>query len=343
MKLIRNLLDRLYDIRALSAFKPVLDAVDGFFYGTDKITGNAPHIYDSIDIKRYMSVVIIALLPAIAASVYFFGLKVLLLIAVSYTFGGIVEVGFAMARKKEINEGFLVTGMIYPLLLPPTVPLWVAAVGIVFGVFFGKEVFGGTGKNIFNPALVGRLFITIAFPAIMTSSWVHPMTDALTSATPLVLFKTSGTLAPITALLFGGLPGSIGEIFRIGIILGGIFLIYTRVGNWRVTVSYIGAVLVMAALGSCFIPGTIAPPGFQIFTGGLLFGAFFMATDPVTSPFTRAGKYIFGAGCGILTILIRGFSGFVEGVMFSIILMNAFTPLIDHLVLKLTYKPVIKR
>lgn len=343
MKPIRILLDKLYDIRALSVFKPVLDAADEFFYGTDKITVNAPHIVDSIDIKRYMSVVIIALVPAAAASVYFFGLRSLMLIAVSYTFGGMVEVGFALIRKKVINEGFLVTGLIYPLLLPPTVPLWVAAVGIVFGVFFGKEVFGGTGKNIFNPALVGRLFITIAFPAIMTASWIHPVTDAVTSATPLVMFKTSGMLTPVAALLLGGMPGSMGEIFRIGIIFGGIFLIFTRVGNWRVPVSYLGSVFVLSALGSHFLPETIAPPVFQIFAGGLLFGAFFMATDPVTSPFTRNGKYIFGVGCGILTVLIRGFSGFVEGVMFSIILMNALAPLIDHIVMKFKYKPAIKK
>lgn len=343
MKLIRTALDRLYKVKLLSKFKPVLDAADEFFFSPEEITAGPPHVVDNLEIKRYMSTVIIALIPAAAASVYFFGLKALMLIAVSYIFGGIVEVGFAIARKGEINEGFLVTGLIYPLLLPPTVPLWVAAVGIVFGVFFGKEVFGGTGKNIFNPALVGRLFITIAFPAIMTSSWLHPVTAAVTSATPLGIFKTAGEVTLYSSLLLGKVPGSMGEIFRIGIILGGVFLMLTRVSNWRVPVSYLGAVFISGLIGNFLIPGKVAPPLFQILAGGLLLGAFFMATDPVTSPFTRVGKFIYGAGCGIFTVLIRSFSGFVEGVMFSIVLMNALAPLIDHLVLKMQYKPVIKK
>jgi len=290
-----------------------------------------------------MSVVIVALLPAALASLYFFGIKALSLIAVSYIFGGTVEVVFSVVRKKEINEGFLVTGLIFPLLLPPSTPLWIAAVGIVFGVFFGKEVFGGTGKNLFNPALVGRLFITIAFPSVMTSSWIHPLTDAVTSATPLTVFKTSGEITPGLSLLFGGQPGSMGETFRIGIVLGGIFLMYTRVSSWRVPVMYLGSVFILSLAGNIFVPANIAPPLFQLLSGGLLYGAFFMATDPVTSPFTNAGKMIFGAGCGFFTVLIRGFSGFVEGVMFSIILMNALAPLIDHYVLQIKYKPMIKR
>ena len=245
------MLDQAYKISILKPFKPVIDAADAFFFGTDRITDSSPHILDNIDIKRYMSVVIVALLPAALASLYFFGIKALSLIAVSYIFGGTVEVVFSVVRKKEINEGFLVTGLIFPLLLPPSTPLWIAAVGIVFGVFFGKEVFGGTGKNLFNPALVGRLFITIAFPSVMTSSWIHPLTDAVTSATPLTVFKTSGEITPGLSLLFGGQPGSMGETFRIGIVLGGIFLMYTSERSLKALVSSTRRVIL--SLGFIFL------------------------------------------------------------------------------------------
>lgn len=219
-------------------------------------------------------------------------------------------------------------------------PLWVVAVGIVFGTFFGKEVFGGTGRNIFNPALVGRIFITIAFPEIMTTSWKIPLMDAITSATPLTLYKTGHVIAPYRDLLMGNAAGSLGETFRLGIIIGGIFLMWTKISNWRIPVSYLGSVLVFSIIGNMLVPLKIAPFLFQILSGGLLFGAMFMATDPVTSPFTREGKYVFGILCGFFTILIRSFSGYVEGVMFSILFMNAFSPLIDQIVLKIKYKPL---
>jgi len=340
MKLLRLLIDRLYNVRALNKLKPLIDAVDAGMFGPAETTKDGPHIVDSVDIKRYMSFVIVALLPATMASIYFYGLSALKIIIVSYIVGGAVEVIFAIIRKKEIHEGFLITGLIFPLVLPPTTPLWVVAVGIVFGVLFGKEMFGGTGRNIFNPALVGRLFITIAFPAIMTTSWQMPFTDAITSATPLAVYKTTGSMASFFDLLIGQTAGSMGETCRIAIVLGGIFLILTKVSNWRVPVCYIGSVFLFALIGNHFMPARIAPPAFQVLTGGLLFGAMFMATDPITSPFTRAGKYSFGILCGILTVLIRSFSGYVEGVMFSIVIMNAMTPLIDHIVLMLKYHSV---
>ena len=262
-------------------------------------------------------------------------------------------------------------------------------------------MFGGTGRNIFNPALVGRLFITIAFPVIMTTGWQEPFTHAMTEATPLGYYKSIATpsevdpemvdsetvqalftsassvrhcaedpcsafdgvevycldartlkeakkyeieqaeqLISYSDLLTGHAAGSMGETCRIAIIVGGVFLMFTKAGNWRTPVTYIGAVFVFAAIGHGLLPERIAPPVFQVFTGGLLFGAFFMATDPVTSPFTRCGKYVFGILCGLLTVLIRSFSGYVEGVMFSIVIVNAFTPLIDHSVLALKYRPV---
>ena len=340
MKLVRLLLDRLYKIPVLNKAEPLIEAVDAALFGTDETTRGAPHIVDSIDTKRYMSCAIAALVPATLASIYFYGLNTIMIIAVSYAAGFFVEFMFAVVRKHKIHEGFLVTGLIFPLVLPPTTPLWVVAVGVMFGVLFGKEMFGGTGRNIFNPALVGRLFITIAFPAIMTTSWQMPFTDAITSATPLAVYKTTGSMASIPDLLVGNTPGSMGETCRIAIIIGGLFLIFTKASNWRIPVTYFGSVFIFAVIGNQFLPERIAPPLFQLFTGGLMFGAFFMATDPVTSPFTCAGKYTFGILCGVLTVLIRSFSGYVEGVMFSIVIMNAFAPLIDHVVLALKYRPV---
>lgn len=340
MKGLKSLLHQLAGVKALRSFKTIFLTIEGIVFGIPETTAEAPHFVDHIDIKRYMSIVILALLPAAAASIYFYGWQAVKIILVSYIAGGVVEVIFAVIRKKEIEEGFLVTGLIFPLILPPTVPMWVVVVGITFGVFFGKEVFGGTGRNIFNPALVGRLFITIAFPQIMSSSWQKPFADAITSATPLSMFKTQVFLTPNMELLLGQAAGSMGEIFRLGIIIGGLFLMVTRVSNWRVPVSYLGSVFIFSLLGNLAAPAKIAPPAFQLLAGGLLFGAMFMATDPVTSPFTRTGKIVFGIMCGLLTVLIRSFSGYTEGVMFSIIFMNALTPLIDHTILSLKYRRI---
>ena len=342
MKFVRLLLDGLYKIPVVNKAEPLIEAVDAALFGTTDTTEGVPHIVDSIDSKRYMTCAIIAILPATLFSIYSYGLRAILIIAVSYMAGFFVEFIFAVIRKHKIHEGFLVTGLIFPLVLPPTTPLWVVAVGVIFGVLFGKEMFGGTGRNIFNPALVGRLFITIAFPAIMTTSWQLPFEDVITSATPLAVYKTTQVMASFPDLLTGNTAGSMGETCRIAIILGGLFLIFTKVSNWRTPLSYLGSVFIFAVIGNHFLPGSIAPAGFQILTGGLLFGAFFMATDPITSPFTQAGKYTSGILCGILTDLIRSFSGYVEGVMFSIVIVNAFTPLIDHIVLALKYRPVKK-
>ncbi len=338
MKALRALFAALAKARVLRPVKPIMHTIEGIVLGSRETTVGAPHIRDRIEIKRYMSTVILALLPCTVAAVVFYGWKAVAMIVVSYLVGGVIEVLFALIRKKEIEEGFLVTGLIFPLILPPTAPLWMVAVGVAFGVFFGKEVFGGTGRNIFNPALVGRIFITIAFPELMSARWQKPFTDAVTAATPLGLFKSGGQLTPLLDLLFGQVGGSMGELFRIGIIAGGLFLIVTRVANWRVPLAYLASVALFSWIGNLAAPQTIAPPQFQLLAGGLLFGAFFMATDPVSSPSTKAGKYIFGLVCGIVTLLIRNFSGFSEGVMFSILFMNAFTPLVDSLVLNAKYR-----
>lgn len=330
--------------------KPIITATDEFFFGTAKVM-TVPHIADNLDMKRFMSLVVIALMPAVAAAVYLWGLRVIAIILVSYIFGGAAEVAFAIVRKKEIHEGFLVTGLIFPLILPPTVPLWIVAVGVVFGVIFGKEVFGGTGRNIFNPAIVGRIFLSIAFPKIMTVYWQAPFksglggfvryentVDAITTATPLGLFKASGIITSVTDLLFGASAGCIGETFRVALIIGGLFLIFTKIVDWRVPFAYLAAAFASPFVLNHLFHTEFAPPLFQILSGGLILGAFFMATDPVTAPFTKAGRWTAGIMLGVLTVLIRGLSGYVEGVMFSILLVNVFTPLIDTLVLKVKYK-----
>jgi RnfABCDGE-type electron transport complex D subunit len=341
MKIFRFLLDKMYSVKFLNKnFKPVLNALDEALFGTDKTTNAAPHIADGMDIKRFMSMVIISLMPAVAAAVYFYGIKALLMIIVSYSAGGAVEVIFAIVRKKEIHEGFLVTGLIFPLTLSPETPLWVVAVGVMFGTLFGKEIFGGTGRNIFNPALVGRLFITIAFPGIMSAAYKVPFTDVITTATPLLDFKNGQAAASYLDLLLGRTAGSMGEVFRIGIVAGGLYLIYSRVSNWRIPLFYLSAVFVLSYFGNMFFPDKVAEPVFQLLSGGLLFGAFFMASDPVTSPYTKPGKIIFAVLCGLLTVLIRSFSGYVEGVMFSIVIMNGFSPLIDRFIVSFKYRAV---
>ena len=334
---VQILIHQMGEVKSLRKFKTIFETMEGIIFGTRQLTTGAPHMRDNIEIKRYMSFAILGLLPATAAAVYFYGLYALAIIMTSYVAGGIVEVAFAIFRDKEIEEGFLVTGLIFALVLPPTLPLWAVAIGSVFGTFFGKEIFGGTGRNIFNPALVGRLFITIAFPQLMSASWKEPFADVITSATPLGVFKVSGELTPYIDLLLGLNAGSMGELFRLGIIAGGIFLMLSKVSNWRIPVSYLGTVFVFSLIGNMFSPA-IAPPVFSILSGGLLFGAMFMATDPVTGPTTKTGKYIYGFGCGLLTFLIRSFAGYTEGVMFSIIFMNGLNPLIDHFVLKTIYR-----
>lgn len=354
MKIVKGIIEKIHAVieknKYLNKLKPVLNAADEALFGTNKVNA-VPHIADYLDIKRFMAMVVLALVPATLAAVYFWGLRVLAVIAVSYIFGGLVEVGFAIVRKKEIHEGFLVTGLIFPLILPPSVSLWMVAVGVVFGVVFGKEAFGGTGKNIFNPAIVGRIFLSIAFPKIMAVNWQMPFSggwggfahyqnsiDAVVSATPLALFKNQGIVTPWLNMLFGASAGCIGETFRIGLIAGGLFLILIKVVDWRIPLAYLITAPLFAYLGNTFFHSHLASPVFQLLSGGLLLGAFFMATDPVTSPFTKQGKWAAGVLLGILTALIRGFSGYVEGVMFSILLVNVFTPLIDSVVLKLRYK-----
>lgn len=298
-----------------------------------------------------MSMVIIAVVPSVLAAFYFFGLRFLAMIIVSYAAGLTVEAIFAMVRKEGINEGFFVTGILWPLILPPNLPLWMVALGVAFGVFIGKELFGGTGRNIFNPALVGRCFLSLAYPKTMAASWIEPShelvgglltwvgppLDAVSGATPLALAK-QGEMGSIAHLLLGSVSGSAGETSAILIILGGIFLLFTRVASWRTVVSMLGSFVILTgaliAGGAVAypIPGVFGPVMWHLFAGGLLFGAFFMATDPVTSPTTNVGKWFYGIIIGSTTVLIRNFTGYVEGVTFAILLGNIVAPILDEIV-----------
>lgn len=355
IKLLRAVLDKTYEAmkvnKTLQVLKEPIDAIDTLLFGTPEVTIGAPHIRDYIDNKRYMIAVVLAIIPSAIAAIYFYGWRALALIATSYIAGLLTETVFSVVRKEVLSEGAFVTCMIYPLILPPTIPIWMAAVGIVFGIVFGKEVFGGTGKNVFNPAMVGRIFLTVTFPSTMTTQWQEPIkgffggfttytVDAVTTASPLINFKGSGVTTPFWNLFFGNVSGSLGETCKLVIIIGGIILILTKVANWRLPVSYIGCTGLFSLIMWLISPETFAPPIFQIFTGGLLFGAMFMATDPVSAPYTNGGRWAYGIMLGILTVLIRGLTGFVEGVMFAIIFMNIFVPLIDRVALSIHYKGI---
>ena len=331
-----------------SGLWPLFDAIENFFLSSSLRTETAPHVRDPLDVKRFMFIVVVALLPCVVAALHFFGLRVLVMILVSYAVGGTVEVLFAIVRKEEINEGFLVTGLLFPLILPPALPLWMVAVGVAFGVIVGKELFGGTGRNLFNPALVGRCFLAISYPVAMSSNWIQPGSgfigrltqyvdasrlDAISSATPLAAAK-QGTFADVSDLFWGNVSGSVGETSAFAVLLGGVFLILTRVANWRTALGTVGSFASLGAVLHHVAPGTFGPAGWHLLAGGLLFGAFFMATDPVTSPITNGGKWAYAIIIGAATVLIRHLIPYVEGVMFAILLGNIAAPVLDEVAIR---------
>jgi Na(+)-translocating NADH:ubiquinone oxidoreductase B subunit len=333
----------------LSAMEPLYEAMESFFFAPSEVTLTSPFGRDPLDLKRYMSMVIIALLPCVFVGVFCYGLRVLAMIMVSYIAGGIVEVAFAVIRKEPIAEGFLVTGLIFPLILPPTLPLWMVAIGVMVGVFLGKELFGGTGRNLFNPAILGRCFLALAYSREMSFNWVKPAhgitgrllqyvtnsnaeeLHAITQSTPLSLAK-AGELTDLSKLVIGEVAGSIGETSGLLIIFGGAFLLLTRVANWRTVAGSLISAFALAGIFHYMDAERFAPAMWHLFAGGLLFGSFFMATDPVSSPSTNAGKWIYGALIGVLVILFRNFTGYVEGVMFAILLGNIAAPVLDKIV-----------
>ncbi len=265
--------------------------------------------------------------------------------------GGLWEVLFATVRKHEINEGFLVTGMLFPLTLPPTIPLWQVAVGISFGVVLGKEVFGGTGKNFLNPALTGRAFLYFAYPAEITGDAIWVAADGFTQATPLGAVAADGMSAVGVTWMqafVGSLPGSLGETSVLACLIGAFVLIASGIGSWRIIVSMILSTIVFSEL--LYIIGSDTNPMFQmnaswhLVLGGFAFGCVFMATDPVSAAMTETGRWIYGALIGVMTVLIRVINpAFPEGVMLAILFGNVFAPVIDHVVLQVNIKRRLAR
>jgi len=290
-----------------------------------------PHIWWGYSVSKIMYIVVLALMFPTAAGVYFFGYHALSVIAVSVAVAVLTEYTVKKLRKRAfvMNGSAVVTGLLLALILPPTIPLWMAAVGSVFSIAIVKEAFGGLGHNIFNPALGGRAFLAACFSVKMTT-WVLPTgfgADAVTTATPLSsnFIWEGDKLSLYRDLFLGNIGGSIGETSALLILVGGILLLVLGIISWRIPVAYIGTVaLLTLIMGEDVIRHLLA--------GGLMLGAFFMATDYVTSPITARGKIIFGIGAGILTVVIRRFGGLPEGVCYSILFMNALTPLIDRYV-----------
>jgi len=262
--------------------------------------------------------------------------------------GGTWEAIFSLVRKHEINEGFLVTGLLFPLTLPPTIPLWQVAVGISFGVVIGKEVFGGTGKNFLNPALTARAFLYFAYPLNMTGDAIWTAVDGFTGATPLGVVATEGMEAVRAQVTFGQaflgtMPGSMGETSVLACLLGVVVLVGSGIGSWRIMLSMtLGALAfcgILWGLGSTTNPRFEMDPLWHLVVGGFAFGAVFMATDPVSAAMTNGGKWVYGALIGVMTLLIRVVNpAFPEGVMLAILFGNVFAPVIDHYVIKANIK-----
>ncbi len=348
-----------------------------FLFVPKTTSGSGTHIHDYIDLKRTMTVVVIALIPALLFGMYntgfqhfraigelesagffevfFYGLlKVLPIVIVSYVTGLGIEFIFAQIRGHEINEGFLVSGMLIPLIMPVETPLWMIAVSTAFAVIFGKEVFGGTGMNIWNPALLARAFLFFAYPAQISgnSVWValgknDKVIDSFTGATPMADAAAGNINFSVSDAFFGFIPGSIGETSSIRDRLGAILLLITGIGSWKIMVSTVAGGLIMGLILNIFAGDNVfmALPFWQhLIIGGFAFGAVFMTTDPVSAAQTEKGKWIYGLLIGILAILIRVLNpAYPEGMMLAILIMNTFAPTIDYYVVQGHIKRRIKK
>jgi electron transport complex protein RnfD len=299
-------------------------------------SSKASHYHKKLSISRIMYLMVLALLLPTGASIYFFGFNAILVILTSIVASVVTEYLIKKLRKQAfvMDGSAIITGLLLALTLPSLVPLWMVAVGAVFSISVAKEAFGGLGHNIFNPALAGRAFMQLSFAAEL-STWTAPSgfsPDAVTSASPLSdAFEQIGSnLQLYWDLLIGNVSGSLGETSALFLLAGGILLMALRIIDWRIPLAYIGTVVILSfALGQDAI--------FQVLSGGLMIGAFFMATDYVTTPITRNGRIVFAVGCGILTILIRFYGGMPEGVCYSILMMNAVTPIIDRYIKPIPY------
>ncbi|MEF8843870.1 MAG: NADH:ubiquinone reductase (Na(+)-transporting) subunit B [Bacteroidales bacterium] len=381
MKALRRFLDNIKPHfekgGKFEKLQSTFEAFETFLFVPDQDTIQGSHIRDNIDMKRTMALVVISLIPALlfgmwnvgyqhylatgqegsTIELFLEGLKLVLpIVIVSYVTGLAIEFAFAQIRGHEVNEGFLVTGMLIPLVLPVDVPLWMVAVATAFAVIIGKEVFGGTGMNILNPALTARAFLFFAYPAYMSGNqvWTHGLmegegiVDGFSGATPLSMAAEGNVdnIPAVSDMFFGFIPGSIGATSVVAVLIGAFILLFTGVGSWRIMLSTFAGGLVMGFLLNAFAvnPFMEIPAWQHLAMGGFAFGAVFMATEPVTAARTRKGKYIYGFLIGLLAILIRVVNpAYPEGVMLAILLMNVFAPLIDHYVVESNINKRLKR
>ena len=381
MKWLRKILDKVAPTfkegGKLEKFYPIFEATDTILFSTDKRTHSGPHIRDSVDIKRVMILVVVALIPC-----YVFGamnvgyqmaialgqtstwqenlmngaLKILPIIAVAFASGAFWELLFAVVRRHPVSEGFLVTCALIPLVMPPTIPLWQVAVATTFGIVIGKEIFGGVGMNIFNPALVARAFLFFTYPGRISGDkvWVSGP-DGYSGATALAVPAAEVSQDAVTLLdsvsqfdfswinmFMGWIPGSIGETSTLWIIVGGLFLTVTGIASWRVIAGALLGLTGMAVLTNFMAEVTgstntmlTLPAHYHLVMGGFAFGVVFMATEPVTGAHTDKGRWIYGIFIGGLTVIIRSINpAYPEGAMLAILLMNAFASLIDYFVIQ---------
>lgn len=336
----------------IGRFDVIVEGVrDAILGGTNNTVKQAPYLRDSIGIQRYMIMPIVVCIPLLLMSIYLYGWRALAIVAVTYIFGVLAELAFVVVRRHEITEGVLVTCMLYALFLPPTVPLWMVAVGIVFAVVVGKEIFGGTGYNIFNVAIVGRAFLLISFPVELTTQWVEPfiianpndlwggftklsLPDAATTATPLQLMKFEGQSTDFMQLLLGFHAGSLGESSVLLMLIGTAILVGSKIADWRLTVVMMLSIGVFGQVFNLLIPDVFRGDGlFMMMTGGAFYAALLHITDPVTSCMSQKGKIILAVLVGLLTVLIRNLTGYNEGVTFAILIGNMFVPLLDRMTL----------
>jgi Na+-transporting NADH:ubiquinone oxidoreductase subunit B len=373
---------------------PMYEMVESFLFTPKTVTTAAPHARSYVDMKRIMTYVVIATIPCIimglynvglqantaladfpatgwrAALIEFFGigfnpqnplanflhglLYFLPIYITTLVVGGIWEVLFATVRRHEVNEGFLVTSMLYALIMPATTPLWQVALGISFGVVIGKEVFGGTGKNFLNPALTGRAFLYFAYPAQMSGDAIWVPVDGFTGATALAVTAADGVQALAaegltwTSSFIGTIPGSIGETSTLACLIGLAFLLVTRIANFRLVLGCLGGMigfsLLLNLIGSDSNPMFAMPWYWHLVVGGYAFGLVFMVTEPVSASHTNVGRYIYGALIGVMVVMIRVINpAFPEGMMLAILFGNVFAPLIDHFVVQANIKRRARR
>ena len=389
MSALRNYLNKIKpnfeEGGKLHAFRSLFDGFETFLYVPNDTAKTGVHIHDAIDSKRIMSMVVLALMPAMLFGMYNVGyqnylaagtlasasfcdlfifgfLAVLPKILVSYIVGLGIEFAWAQWKGEEIQEGFLVSGILIPLIVPVNCPLWILAVAVAFAVIIGKEIFGGTGMNIFNPALLCRAFLFFAYPTKMSGDqvWVanesifgfgNTLPDGFTMATPLgEIGQGTAVSASLNDMILGFIPGSIGETSVVAIALGAILLLWTGIASWKTMLSvFVGGALTALLFNSIGMdaakfPGAALPWYEHLVLGGFCFGAVFMATDPVTSCRTESGKYVYGLLIGVMAVVIRVMNpGYPEGMMLAILLMNMFAPTIDHFVVERNISKRMKR